>query len=187
MDRIWTIPNIISYLRVVLFLPLALGLIVSQNYGWSLVVLTVLGGTDWLDGYLARRLDQRTRLGKELDPVADRASILLIALTLVATGVLPWIMFVLILVVDMTLLGLGVAWFGGYPQTHVNIFGKARTLFLLVGLPGLILAAALGSEPTRTAFLIVTGIGVALHWVAGAGYVGQMVELRREEEAPATA
>lgn len=181
LDRIWTIPNVISYLRVVLFLPLALGLIVSGNYGWSLVVLAALGATDWLDGYLARRLDQQTRLGKELDPVADRASVLLVALTLVAAGLLPWFMFVLILVVDLSLLGLGVAWFGGYPQTHVNLVGKARTVFLLVGLPGLILAAALGSEPTRIAALIVTGLGIVLHWVAGASYVQQMVQLRREE------
>lgn len=183
MDRIWTIPNVISYLRVVLLLPLGLGLIVSENYGWSLVVLTVLGSTDWLDGYLARRLNQQSRLGKELDPVADRASVLLVALTLVATGVLPWILFILIFVVDMTLLLLGVAWFGGYPQTHVNIFGKLRTVLLLVGLPMLILAAALHSDGVRVAGLIITSIGVVVHWVAGATYVGQMVELRRDRRA----
>lgn len=175
MQQVWTIPNILSYLRIVVFMPLSLALIVSGYYAWSLVALFFLGCSDWLDGYLARRLNQRSRLGEELDPIADRASILLTSLTMVFTGILPWEVFALIAVVDVTLAGIALVLFKGYPNSQVNIFGKARTALLLVGLPMLLFAEALQSPGWRVAALVVVWAGVAIHWIAGATYVQQMV------------
>ena len=175
MQQVWTIPNILSYLRIVVFMPLSLALIVSGYYAWSLVALFFLGCSDWLDGYLARRLNQRSRLGEELDPIADRASILLTSLTMDFTGILPWEVFALIAVVDVTLAGIALVLFKGYPNSQVNIFGKARTALLLVGLPMLLFAEALQSPGWRVAALVVGGGGVAIHWIAGATYVQQMV------------
>ena len=74
--RVLTIPNLISIIRlagVPLFLWLVLG---PEADGWALAVLFVSGFTDWLDGYLARRLNQTSKLGEILDPVADRLYIL---------------------------------------------------------------------------------------------------------------
>ena len=74
--RVLTIPNVISVIRlagVPLFLWLVL---VPEADGWALAVLFVSGLTDYADGYLARRLNQTSRLGEILDPVADRLYIL---------------------------------------------------------------------------------------------------------------
>ena len=70
-SAVWTLPNIISTVRlagVPLFLWLVIG---PEADAWALVVLMLSGFTDWLDGYLARRLDQTSKLGEILDPVAD--------------------------------------------------------------------------------------------------------------------
>ena len=75
-DRVWTIPNIISIVRLA-GVPLFLWLIlVAEADGWALVVLMLSGVTDYLDGYLARKLNQTSKLGEILDPVADRLYIL---------------------------------------------------------------------------------------------------------------
>ncbi len=68
-DRVWTIPNALSVLRL-LGVPLFLWLLLGPHAdGWALLVLAVSGFTDWADGVLARRLDQRSRLGALLDPL----------------------------------------------------------------------------------------------------------------------
>ena len=68
-DRIATIPNLLSAIRLLgvpLFLYLMLG---PEADGWALVILLVSGGTDWLDGKLARMLGQASKLGAILDPL----------------------------------------------------------------------------------------------------------------------
>src|SRR5579875_4201380 len=75
-DRVWTVPNALSFLRLLgvpLFLWLALG---PKADGWAVVVLAVSGITDYLDGMIARRFDLTSRLGELLDPTADRLYIL---------------------------------------------------------------------------------------------------------------
>ncbi len=178
-DVVWTIPNRVSFARILILLPLSLALIASGYYGWSLVSLTLLGLTDGLDGALARKLNQTSKLGEELDPVSDRASVLLVSLGLVFAGVLPWQLFAVILGADLLLLALGVAWFNGYPPTHVNLVGKIRTTVLLFGLPFLLLAAALHNDILRAIGLVIVTVGVALHCVAAVTYIQQMVAARR--------
>ncbi len=179
--KIWTIPNVLSYLRVVVFLPLSLGLIISEQYVWSLIALFILGSTDWLDGYLARRLNQLSDLGRELDPISDRASILLISLTLVFTGIMPWEFMAIIIAVDAIMAVLAIVLFKGYPTTQVNLIGKARTAVLLLGLPMLLLGEAAHSPGWRTAALIVVSIGVVLNVIAGATYAWQMLQAWRAQ------
>ena len=89
-DRIWTIPNIISFIRL-LGVPLFLYLLlVPQNDVAAVVVLAVGGTTDWVDGYVARRLGQVSRLGELLDPFADRLYILAILVGFTVREVVPW-------------------------------------------------------------------------------------------------
>ena len=88
--RVWTLPNAISALRLLgvpLFLYLVLG---PEADGWALAVLMVSGVTDYLDGYLARKLDQQTVVGQILDPVADRLYILAVVVGLAMRDVIPW-------------------------------------------------------------------------------------------------
>ena len=96
-DRVWTLPNALSVLRLLgvpLFLWLLLG---PQADGWALVVLVVSGLTDWLDGKLARWLDQGSRLGALLDPAADRLYIVSALIALALRGIVPvWLVALLL-------------------------------------------------------------------------------------------
>ena len=88
--RVWTVPNALSMLRL-LGLPLFLWLVLGPEAdGWALGVLAASGITDYLDGYLARRLDQASRLGQILDPVADRLYILAVVIGLALRDIEAW-------------------------------------------------------------------------------------------------
>src|SRR4051794_39887679 len=87
--RIWTIPNLISFARL-LGVPLFLVLMFSHHQVSAVIVLAVGGSSDWVDGYLARRLHQVSRLGELLDPLADRLYILATLIGFTVLGVLPW-------------------------------------------------------------------------------------------------
>lgn len=182
LDRIWTIPNVLSYLRVVVLLPATLGLIAGGKYWLAIFAATVLGLTDWLDGFLARRLDQESVLGAELDPVADRLSVILIAVVMAAAGLLPWFVLGVILSVDLLLFVMALVWFDGYPKTKVSWVGKVRTAFLLVGIPLILLGAALPSEMVRSTALVLVSVGVVGHVVAGVQYAEQMWRDHKNEK-----
>ncbi len=89
-DRILTIPNLLSFVRL-LGIPVFLYLIlVVHADGWALAILFLSGFTDWADGKLARLLDQASRLGALLDPMVDRLYIVTTLIALVARDVIPW-------------------------------------------------------------------------------------------------
>jgi CDP-diacylglycerol--glycerol-3-phosphate 3-phosphatidyltransferase len=187
-DRVWTLPNALSVLRL-LGVPLVIWLLLGPEAdGWAVAVLAVSGITDWLDGKLARWLDQGSKLGALLDPAADR---LYIVSTLVALGirdVVPlWVVTVLLgreIVLGVMLLVLRRY---GYPPLQVHYLGKAATLLLLYAFPGLLLAAGTGRlataiEPFAWACTIW---GTALYVLAGLFYVVQVVGIVRAERAVA--
>lgn len=183
---VWTLPNVISYVRVILLLPLVLAFIASNLYGAALITAMVLGFTDWLDGHLARSLGQQSTLGAELDPSADRAAIVLTTVAMVLVGLIPWVFLLVIAGVDVLLFVLAFAWFKGYPETRVTFVGKARTAVLLVGLPLLLAAAAFDSWALRVVALVLLAVGTAGHAIAGAQYFGQMLRHRQRERASAS-
>ena len=89
-DRVWTLPNVLSFLRLA-GAPLVLWLIIGpQADGLAVLVLALGGFTDWLDGYLARAWHQTSRIGQMLDPIADRLYILAVLLGLALRGIIPW-------------------------------------------------------------------------------------------------
>lgn len=178
--RIWTIPNIISFLRLAVLLPVVVWLLLTDRMWWALVALVALSASDWIDGYLARRLGQVSLLGTRLDPVADRVAIVVVGLALAVAGILPWWVVVTIAVVDLTLLLLAAAWFHGSPDLPVSKVGKWRTAALLAGLPVLIVSAATGLEWLHTVGLVLVGIGAVGHVVAGIGYARGMARLRAQ-------
>ena len=71
MARILTIPNVLSFIRLLL-IPVFLVLLVIGEYGYALLILVVSSVTDFVDGYVARRFNQVSRLGQLLDPAVDR-------------------------------------------------------------------------------------------------------------------
>jgi CDP-diacylglycerol--glycerol-3-phosphate 3-phosphatidyltransferase len=185
-ERVWTLPNALSVLRLLgvpLFLWLLLG---PEADGWALVVLMVSGFTDWLDGKLARWLDQSSRLGAFLDPAADRLYIVAALIALALRDIVPvWLLAVLLareLVLGVALLVLRRY---GYPPLQVHYLGKAATLLLLYALPGLLLAyganpVAEVAEPIAWALTIW---GTVLYVLSGALYLAQVAGLVRAERA----
>ena len=140
-DRVWTIPNALSVLRlggIGLFLWLVLG---PELNGAAFAVLVVSGATDWLDGYLARRLGQYSRIGELLDPLADRLYILAVVLGLALRHIIPWWVALLLPLRDVLLWAL-VPFLRsrGYRALPVHFLGKAATFSLLYAFPLLLLA-----------------------------------------------
>ncbi|MEU7478002.1 CDP-alcohol phosphatidyltransferase family protein [Lentzea sp. NPDC042327] len=140
-DRLLTIPNLLSVLRlagVPLFLYLLLG---PRADGWALLVLVFAGLSDWLDGKLARWLNQMSRLGALLDPAADRLYVFCTLLAFVVRDIVPlWIALVLVgreVVVGICLLVLRQRGWGPFEVTYL---GKAATFNLLYAFPLLLLA-----------------------------------------------
>jgi len=187
-DRIWTIPNALSVLRLLgvpLFLWLLLG---PEADGWAIVVLALSGVSDWADGKLARLLDQGSRLGALLDPAADRLYIVATLIALALREIVPlWL--VLLLVGREVVLGLALLVLRryGYPPLQVHYLGKAATFLLLYAFPILLLAQGDGpvatiAAPFAWAFTIW---GTALYVLAGVLYLIQVVGLVRAVRAEA--
>jgi cardiolipin synthase (CMP-forming) len=176
-DRILTIPNLLSFLRLLgvpLFLYLLLG---PEADGWALVVLVVSAITDYADGKLARLLNQYSRLGELLDPAADRLYILAALVGFVLRGFIPWWVAALIIGRDVLLAAtLPVLRRYGYTALPVHYLGKAATFCLLYGLPMLLLAqgdsvVAQVALPTSYAFI---AWGLVMYLWAGGIYFRQL-------------
>jgi len=178
-SRILTIPNVISLLRLAL-VPVFAVLIVRGNDEWALAVLAISGASDWLDGVLARRLDQVTKLGQMLDPAADWLFILVTLVGLAWRDVVPLWVLVVILLRDVTLLCLlPVLTRHGYGPLPVSFVGKAATFALLYAFPLLLLAEAPGALGATASIIgwAFTGWGVGLYWLAGVQYIRQTRQL----------
>jgi cardiolipin synthase (CMP-forming) len=181
--RILTVPNLLSVLRL-LGVPVFLWLILAeQRDGWALVVLALAGFTDFLDGKLARRWNQISRIGQLLDPAADRLYILAALVGLTARLVIPIWLAVAIVARDVLLaFTLPVLRRHGYGPPPVNFLGKAATFNLLCAFPLLLLGDGEGAVATLARIFgwAFVGWGTALYWWAGVLYVIQVRRLVRE-------
>lgn len=174
-----TIPNLVTLVRFLLLAPVC-WLLLDGPDTLAVVLLLVWASTDWVDGVLARVLDQTSRSGAILDPIADRIGLAAIAASLAVADLLSWAALTLIVLVDVAtaVLVTGAALGGRVP---VSWLGKVRTfvlmaaVFLLVALgawaPGLVVPAQ-----------VLVWIGVALHLASGLDYI---IRARRASAAPA--
>jgi cardiolipin synthase len=186
-DRLLTIPNALSTLRL-LGVPLFLYLVLGPHAdGWALIILMVSGVTDYLDGKLARMLDQTSKLGTLLDPLADRLYIASTLIALTIRDIVPlWLLAVLVLR-DLALLttvpGLRRMGFGNALPVH--FLGKAATFNLLYAFPFLLATTgdnwfATACRPIAWAFAIW---GSALYWYAALLYFQQYRQLSADDRA----
>jgi len=140
-DRIVTVPNILSVVRLVgvpLFVYLLLG---PHADGWALAILMLSGFTDWADGKLARLLNQSSRLGALLDPLVDRLYVVSTLVAFAIRGIIPWWVAAVLIGRDVILaLALPIYRRRGLPPPAVLYLGKAATFALMFALP-LVLAA----------------------------------------------
>lgn len=177
----WTIPNALSALRL-LGVPVFFWLIVvPKNDGLALVILVVSSFTDWLDGYLARKLNQFSRLGELLDPLADRLYVVAAIFALLIRDLLPiWVVVALVtrdILMSVLLMYLKRFGITGLP---VHFVGKAATMNLLYALPLILLgtfAGVLGqvAHIFGWAFLLW---GVSMYWYAGLIYFQQVRQFK---------
>ncbi len=184
--RIVTIPNLLSVLRLAL-LPVFLWLVLGpEKDGLAVAVLMFMGISDYLDGYIARRWNQTSKLGAILDPVADRLYILATVVGLGARGIIPIWLAVALPARDAFLWCL-VPFLRtrGYSALPVHFLGKAATAALLYAFPLLLLGDGDGSvaEVSRVFGWAFAIWGVGMYWWAGLLYAWQvrtlMVATRR--------
>jgi cardiolipin synthase len=185
-DRVWTVPNALSFARL-LGVPLFLWLVLAEYDWWALGLLIFAGLSDWLDGKLARMLDQTSRLGVVLDPAADRLYIFATLIGLTVREIVPlWLAAALVareLFMGVVLLVLRRYGYGSLP---VHFVGKAATLSLLYAFPLLLLGDHAG--PAGTVAKIVGWSfaiwGTALYWWAAMLYARQTWRLVRGNPVP---
>ncbi len=173
-----TVPNLISALRIAgvpVFLYLVLG---PHADGWALAILLVSGASDWLDGKLARLLDQSSRLGELLDPVADRLYMAAVPVAFAVRGILPWWVVGVLLGRELVLAAtLPLYRSRGLGPPQVHYLGKAATFTLMIAMP--VLLAGYGDSGVAHALhpwgwaLLLWGVGLYV-WT-GLVYVLQAV------------
>jgi CDP-diacylglycerol--glycerol-3-phosphate 3-phosphatidyltransferase len=166
------LPNLITFSRLLALPFLLYGLYnPTEQLRWiCLVIFLIAAGTDWLDGYLARKLNQVTDLGKFLDPLVDKFLVLAPLLSLIQLGQVPaWGVF-LILARELAIAGWRVnpSLTGSTKISGANIWGKLKTV-------SQILAIALLIAPTPDSWqipaVVAFWISVALTWISGAIYL----------------
>ena len=184
-SQVWTVPNLLSALRLLgvpLFLWLVLG---PEEDTIALVVLMLSGITDYLDGYLARRLGQTSKLGEILDPVADRLYILAVVVGLAFRDIIPWWVALLLPARDAFLWCL-VPFLRtrGYSALPVHFLGKAATFNLLYAFPLLLLGEGDGivANLARTFGWAFAWWGIGLYWWAGLLYAWQVRKLLADQD-----
>ncbi|WP_029069695.1 CDP-alcohol phosphatidyltransferase family protein [Jonesia quinghaiensis] len=185
---VWTIPNVISFIRLGL-IPVFAVLMLSGQHVWALVVVVVSSFSDWADGYIARRFHQVSELGKTLDPIADRCFIFVTLLVFVIRDIIPWELFAVIAVRDIMMLVLvsAIARRGHEPMA-VTFIGKAATLFLLLAFPiyivSVITAFPDGVREVAIAMAWLFAIlGAVLYWLSALQYLQRGQKLLKQGPA----
>ena len=189
-DRLLTIPNVISVVRLCC-LPLFLYLLFGrENRAAAAWLLAILGTTDWIDGYIARHFDQGSELGKILDPTADRVMLVAAAVALlvedlpIAVDIVIWVVLIREVIVGTATIMLALA---GARRIDVVWAGKAGTLAVMFALPLFLWANAIDSD-AWSAFVWFVGWcfaigGIALGYYAAAKYVPAARAALREGRA----
>jgi cardiolipin synthase len=172
--RIVTIPNVITLARLAC-IPLFVWLLADDELLGAAVLLAVLGATDWIDGWVARRFDQGSDLGKVLDPVADRILLLVAGIALIVQGSVPLVVGMLVLVreaiISVAVLALAAA---GARRIDVQWVGKAGTLALMFAFPLFLWSDAISgtaSDVILAAAWFMAVCGLVLSYYAALTYV----------------
>jgi cardiolipin synthase (CMP-forming) len=179
-DRVLTVPNLLSFARLAV-LPLVYLDLVGGRHLRALVLLSIFTATDWFDGYVARRFDQVTRLGKILDPLSDRVLFVVVGVGFAVGGLLPWWAVLLLLGRDVVLfvvVAVGVS--RGRARPDVTRLGKSATFVLMFALPMFLIASIVGGGPGephaawQAASWATYAVGAALYWLSAADYARRL-------------
>lgn len=180
-DRVFTIPNVISLIRL-MAIPVFLFLVWTGEDLAGLIVLVLAVLTDFVDGVVARRLNQVSKLGEFLDPMADRLFIAAAIIALLLRDVIPLWLVVAVMLRD-ALLGVGALVMSRWGVTTLPVkrLGKWATFALLFALPLFLLGAIFGAvgQVTNPLAWAVALAGTALYWLVGFSYLLDAVVIVR--------
>lgn len=182
----WTIPNLITLGRIGLIL--AFGVLLVMGYdGLAIAALAVAGVSDWLDGFLARKWNQQTELGRILDPAADRILTVVVVLGLALRDIIPWWLVAVLLARDIVVgIALLVGRKRGNRAPHVTFIGKLATALLYVFLPLAYLAVI--AFPTwpwlHTLAIVGAAVSAVLYWWSGLSYVTAATRTEKSGVSP---
>ncbi|MGH8874206.1 MAG: CDP-alcohol phosphatidyltransferase family protein [Acidimicrobiia bacterium] len=180
-NRVLTVPNLVSLLRLLTVPVFGWLLVGERRVTEAAILLLVIGGTDWVDGYLARRLGQVSELGKFLDPFADRMAIAVALVGGLVVGVIPavlgWALVAREVVVTVGALALVAR---GAGKLEVRFLGKLATFLLYGAIPSFYLAAT-GVWPALlgAAGWVAGVLGTILYWVTAGQYAQEAARLLR--------
>jgi cardiolipin synthase len=183
LDRIFTAPNVITLVRL-LCIPVFLWLLFGLHHQTlAAVLLAVLGATDWIDGFVARRYHQVSTIGKVLDPTADRLLVGTAVIAVIVHGAVP-LWFGIATVVREVLVSLMVVLLAALGAARIDVLwvGKAGTFGLMFSYPAFLLSygTATWQGPVRVVAWVTGLVGLALAWVAAASYVAPARTALRE-------
>ncbi len=172
---IWTLPNLFTLLRLLALPVFVYLLFVSQNRVAAALMLGALSSTDWVDGFLARLLDQRSEFGAKFDPTVDRLVFIVAVIAILIDGSMP-LWFGLALLAREVVVGGTVAiatLVFGMERFDVTFLGKTATMLLMFAVPAFLLGASeISSAAVFTALAWLLGIpGLILSYLTGVGYV----------------
>jgi CDP-diacylglycerol--glycerol-3-phosphate 3-phosphatidyltransferase len=135
-DRVLTVSNLLSVIRLALIPVFVYVLLFKHANGWAVAILMFSGASDWLDGKIARTLNQSSRLGVLLDPAVDRLYMVTVPVVMAIDGILPWWFVITLLVRDGLLAAtLPLLRSRGLSALPVTYVGKAATFALMAGFP----------------------------------------------------
>ena len=183
-DIFLTVPNMISLLRII-SIPIIAGLVSHHHMIEALIVLAISAISDGVDGILARLLNQVSKVGQILDPIADRLLILCSVLALGIAGIIPLWMIIIVGLRDL-MMGIEVLWLAqhDYGPLPVNFVGKAGTAMLMISITALIFCDIWVNPLVDLLHLaaLAAGIwGIGLYWLAGYIYIRQGISLVRSD------
>jgi len=190
LDRIVTVPNLISAARIALIPVFGWAFLTGSRDTFALILLIVIGCSDWVDGYVARKTGQVSRLGKLLDPVADRIAIVIVLIVLTFRGVVDEPVAAALLSRDLIVsIVFPILESKGFPRLAVNQTGKWATALIFFGMG--FAAGSVLETPVQTSSGVLSQIlliaGAVLYWTAGVFYVREIRKLMAARSAEVTA
>jgi len=193
LDRVLTVPNLITLVRLAC-IPLYVWLLFgADRQTLAAALLAVLGATDWVDGYVARRFHQVSTIGKVLDPVADRVLVLTAVITIMIHGAVP-IWFGVATLAREVVVSVAVLWLASLGAARIDVLwvGKAGTFALMTAYPLFLVShgPATWQSVLHVIAWVIGLLGLVLAWVAAASYIPvarkALADGRRPDTTPTT-